>query len=127
MSNPPAPHLDPSELGTKAYWDAAYTTERKNYKSSSNDEGTIWFDDAGAEERMIKYLDDLAQQGDLERGEEPGDEERVFEEIDSDDPDYDYEFDNDNHKYLAWQKQFVDPDSALLCLAITWPGFDTFS
>ncbi len=45
----------------------------------------------------------------------------------SDDPDYDYEFDNDNHKYLAWQKPYVDPDSAPLCLVTTWPGFDTSS
>ena len=88
MSNAPTPHLDPSELGTKAYWDAAYTTELKNYQSSSNDEGTIWFDDAGAESRMIKYLESLAAQGVLVLGEEPGNSDRGFEEIDSDDPEY---------------------------------------
>lgn len=92
MSNPPAPHLDPSELGTKAYWDAAYKTEIKNFKSNSNDEGTIWFDDAGAEARMVKYLEDLERQGELEAGDTPdeGDEamQEAMEEIDSDDPEY---------------------------------------
>ncbi|KJA17890.1 hypothetical protein HYPSUDRAFT_45906 [Hypholoma sublateritium FD-334 SS-4] len=29
----------------------------------------------------------------------------------SDDPDYEFEFDNGNHKYFAWQKPYVGPDT----------------
>lgn len=56
-------HLDPSELGTKSYWDAAYSTERTNFAANGDDEGTIWFSDAGAEERMLAFLEDLADDG----------------------------------------------------------------
>jgi SAM-dependent methyltransferase len=65
MSNPT--HLDPSELGTKSYWDAAYTTERKNFAANTDDEGTIWFSDAGAEERMLSFLEDLSDEGQLQK------------------------------------------------------------
>lgn len=98
MSNPPPPHLDPSELGTKSYWDAAYTTEIKNFTSNSQDEGTIWFDDAGAESRMIKYLNSLEEQGELVRGDPPEDESRAFEEIDSDDPEYEEIMEETNNR-----------------------------
>jgi len=60
-------HLDPSELGTRAYWDSAYTTERANFASNADDEGTIWFSDAGAEERMLSFLEDLADEGQLNK------------------------------------------------------------
>ncbi|KAJ4361778.1 Protein-lysine N-methyltransferase efm4 [Neocucurbitaria cava] len=60
---PPPTHLDPSELGQKSYWDAAYTTERSNFAANAADEGTIWFSDAGAEERMLLFLEDLADEG----------------------------------------------------------------
>ncbi|EOA90081.1 Protein-lysine N-methyltransferase efm4 [Exserohilum turcicum] len=63
-------HLDPSELGTKSYWDAAYTTERKNFAANASDEGTIWFSDAGAEERMLLYLDNLSDETLLHKGDE---------------------------------------------------------
>lgn len=56
-------HLDPSELGTKSYWDAAYSTERQNFAANTSDEGTIWFSDAGAEERMLSFLEDLSDEG----------------------------------------------------------------
>jgi len=56
-------HLDPSELGTKSYWDAAYTAECDNFSTNPTDEGTIWFSDAGAEERMLAFLEDLADEG----------------------------------------------------------------
>jgi SAM-dependent methyltransferase len=73
-------HLDPSELGTRAYWDSAYTTERANFASNADDEGTIWFSDAGAEERMLAFLEDLADEGELDKGgdadEVEGDEEK---------------------------------------------------
>jgi SAM-dependent methyltransferase len=70
----PPTHLDPSELGTKFYWDAAYTTERQNFASNTSDEGTIWFSDAGAEERMLSFLEDLNDEGHL-RKDSPAEEE----------------------------------------------------
>jgi SAM-dependent methyltransferase len=60
-------HLDPSELGTKSYWDAAYTTERENFSANTSDEGTIWFSDAGAEERMLSFLEDMSDEGTLSK------------------------------------------------------------
>ena len=60
-------HLDPSELGTKSYWDAAYTTELKNFASDRTDEGTIWFSDAGAEERMLSFLEEMSDEGKLDK------------------------------------------------------------
>jgi SAM-dependent methyltransferase len=65
----PPTHLDPSELGTKSYWDAAYTTERHNFAANTSDEGTIWFSDAGAEERMLSFLEDLSDEGHIHKGE----------------------------------------------------------
>ncbi|KAH7382200.1 S-adenosyl-L-methionine-dependent methyltransferase [Pyrenochaeta sp. MPI-SDFR-AT-0127] len=62
-------HLDPSELGTKGYWDAAYSTERQNFAANGDDEGTIWFSDAGAEERMLSFLEDFADEGRLHKAE----------------------------------------------------------
>lgn len=66
-------HLDPSELGTKSYWDAAYSTERTNFAANADDEGTVWFSDAGAEERMLSFLEDLSDEGHIHKG---GDEHR---------------------------------------------------
>lgn len=60
-------HLDPSALGTKGYWDAAYTTELDNFATNADDEGTIWFSDAGAEERMLTFLEDLSDEGMLDK------------------------------------------------------------
>ncbi|KAF2139637.1 uncharacterized protein K452DRAFT_63494 [Aplosporella prunicola CBS 121167] len=65
-------HLDPSALGTREYWDDAYTVELANHAQSAEDEGTIWFSDAGAEERMLQYLEDLADEGRLHKEEEEG-------------------------------------------------------
>ncbi|KAL9087564.1 MAG: hypothetical protein Q9159_003580 [Coniocarpon cinnabarinum] len=52
-------HLQPSELGTKSHWDYVYTSELENHASDSTDEGTVWFEESGAEERVIAYLADL--------------------------------------------------------------------
>ncbi|KAF1833465.1 methyltransferase-like protein-like protein 10 [Decorospora gaudefroyi] len=74
----PPTHLDPSELGTKSYWDAAYTTEQQNFAANAADEGTIWFSDAGAEERMLSFLEDLSDEGHIHKGsshKEEGDEQ----------------------------------------------------
>ncbi|KAK7183267.1 hypothetical protein DPSP01_011790 [Paraphaeosphaeria sporulosa] len=53
-------HLNTSALGTRAYWDTAYTTELSNFTADPADEGTVWFADAGAEERMLAFLETLA-------------------------------------------------------------------
>ena len=67
MSAPPPEHLNTSALGTRAYWDTAYTTERQNFSSDPTDEGTIWFSDAGAEERMLSFLEDLSDEGQIHK------------------------------------------------------------
>ncbi|KAF2092043.1 S-adenosyl-L-methionine-dependent methyltransferase [Saccharata proteae CBS 121410] len=84
-------HLDPSALGTKAYWDSAYTLELANHASSARDEGTIWFSDAAAEERILQYLDDLASGGQLmqNRGEGEGDDNNDDNDDDDDDEEED--------------------------------------
>ncbi|KAF2824898.1 methyltransferase-like protein-like protein 10 [Ophiobolus disseminans] len=60
-------HLTPSDLGQKSYWDSAYTTERHNFDANASDEGTIWFSDAGAEERMLAFLEQLSDEGTLQK------------------------------------------------------------
>ncbi|KAL2164261.1 hypothetical protein VTH06DRAFT_3477 [Thermothelomyces fergusii] len=49
-------HLEPSALGTKEYWDALYEKELSNHAENPRDEGTVWFDDADAEAKMVAYL-----------------------------------------------------------------------
>ncbi|KAJ4153237.1 hypothetical protein LMH87_009734 [Akanthomyces muscarius] len=53
-------HLDPSELGTREYWDTLYTTEIANNAANPDDVGTVWFDDSSAEEKMLAFLARLA-------------------------------------------------------------------
>ncbi|KAH8909778.1 hypothetical protein BR93DRAFT_924786 [Coniochaeta sp. PMI_546] len=58
MAEPPKPtHLEPSELGTKQYWDALYATELTNHSTNPSDEGTVWFDDSDAEAKLLSFLD----------------------------------------------------------------------
>ncbi|KAL6832131.1 S-adenosyl-L-methionine-dependent methyltransferase [Trichoderma camerunense] len=59
-SSKPA-HLDPSELGTKEYWDKLYTTELTNHAANPSDTGTNWFDDSDAEGRIVAFLDALTE------------------------------------------------------------------
>ncbi|KAI1413542.1 putative S-adenosylmethionine-dependent methyltransferase of the seven beta-strand family [Hypoxylon sp. FL1857] len=54
MSQPT--HLEPSELGTKEYWDNLYTTEITNHAHNPSDTGTVWFDDSDAEAKLIDFL-----------------------------------------------------------------------
>jgi SAM-dependent methyltransferase len=61
-------HLTPSQLGTRDYWDAAYTTELHNFASNTADEGTVWFSDTGAEERMLSFLEELSDEGQAHKG-----------------------------------------------------------
>jgi len=67
MPPPSIPHLPPSSLGQKSYWDTAYDRELTNYTSTGTDEGTIWFSDADAEERVISFLEDLYEEGELQK------------------------------------------------------------
>lgn len=46
--------LNPSQLGTKEYWDESYTTEIKNYLSYG-DPGDVWFDES-SQFRVIKWM-----------------------------------------------------------------------
>ncbi|KAL8958161.1 MAG: hypothetical protein Q9183_005895, partial [Haloplaca sp. 2 TL-2023] len=48
---PQPDHLDPSELGTKDYWDTTYTADLANDTA-----GTTWFADSNASSRTLSYL-----------------------------------------------------------------------
>lgn len=48
----------PSKLGTQQYWEDFYKTELKNYNENPEDTGECWFDDSGAEDRMVNYVDE---------------------------------------------------------------------
>ncbi|CAB4252244.1 similar to Saccharomyces cerevisiae YIL064W SEE1 Probable lysine methyltransferase involved in the dimethylation of eEF1A (Tef1p/Tef2p) [Maudiozyma barnettii] len=48
--------LNESKLGTKKYWDDFYSVERNNFKGNPEDTGECWFDDNGAEERMVDFI-----------------------------------------------------------------------
>lgn len=47
-------NLNPSELGTKKYWDDSYKLEIKNYLSHG-DTGEVWFDES-SQFRVIKWI-----------------------------------------------------------------------
>ncbi|KAE8448401.1 hypothetical protein EG329_009465 [Mollisiaceae sp. DMI_Dod_QoI] len=51
-------HLEPSKLGTKEYWDDLYVNEITNHSLDPSDEGTIWFDDSAAEDKILAFLDE---------------------------------------------------------------------
>ncbi|KAG4436173.1 hypothetical protein IFR05_008333 [Cadophora sp. M221] len=58
-SSPPSKpnHLEPSQLGTKEYWDNLYITELSNHALDPTDEGTVWFDDSAAEDKILSFLE----------------------------------------------------------------------
>lgn len=64
--------LNTSELGSKSYWDDAYAREIKNHAEDAEDEGTVWFDDTGAEDKVVQLLDDLADEGYLKKAADGG-------------------------------------------------------
>lgn len=49
-------------------WDEAYARELTNNADDAEDEGTIWFDDTGAEDKVIQLLDDLGEDSIIARG-----------------------------------------------------------
>ncbi|GIZ39389.1 hypothetical protein CKM354_000277500 [Cercospora kikuchii] len=63
--------LDPSELGTKEYWENCYTRELKNHTEDPEDEGINWFEESNAEDVVLKLLStyDLTSGGSLDREE----------------------------------------------------------
>ncbi|KAI1144396.1 putative S-adenosylmethionine-dependent methyltransferase of the seven beta-strand family [Hypoxylon sp. FL0543] len=63
MSKPT--HLEPSELGTKEYWDNLYATEITNHAHNPSDTGTVWFDDSDAEAKLIDFLSSADSDADL--------------------------------------------------------------
>jgi SAM-dependent methyltransferase len=103
---PAPPHLTPSELGTKSYWDTAYTLELTNYttNTTTDDEGTVWFSDAGAEERMLAFLENLSDEGVLRK--------EVLEEVEEEEKDV-HEGDVDDEDYGVSGKVEVEDDMAL--------------
>jgi SAM-dependent methyltransferase len=42
----------------KKSWDSLYENELSNHASNPQDEGTVWFDDADAERKMVEFLDE---------------------------------------------------------------------
>ncbi|KAK3076686.1 hypothetical protein LTS18_012338, partial [Coniosporium uncinatum] len=46
-------------------WDTLYAREISNHSASADDEGTIWFSDADAEEKILDYLEQLSDEGEL--------------------------------------------------------------
>ncbi|KXT03824.1 hypothetical protein AC578_8928 [Pseudocercospora eumusae] len=52
--------LDPSELGTKQYWEAAYERELHNHGEDADDEGVVWFDESNAEDTVMRKLSSYA-------------------------------------------------------------------
>lgn len=43
-------------------WDELYTTEVANHLADPTDEGTIWFDDSSAEDRLVAFLERVVVQ-----------------------------------------------------------------
>ncbi|KAK3723469.1 Protein-lysine N-methyltransferase efm4 [Vermiconidia calcicola] len=59
--------LDPSELGTKEYWDAVYDRELRNHENDADDEGNVWFSESNAEDAVVRQLNKLEEAGLLHR------------------------------------------------------------
>jgi EEF1A lysine methyltransferase 2 len=48
-------------------WNSCYERELGNFKENPEDEGVIWFSDSGAEEKILQYLEDLADESVLHK------------------------------------------------------------
>ncbi|KAK8057737.1 Protein-lysine N-methyltransferase EFM4 [Apiospora saccharicola] len=67
-------HLEPSELGTKEYWDNLYTNELTNHAHDPADTGTNWFEDSDAQEKLIEFLAEFFQVSEDSDDDDEGDE-----------------------------------------------------
>ncbi|KAK3701508.1 Protein-lysine N-methyltransferase efm4 [Vermiconidia calcicola] len=77
MASATEPHrrqLDPSELGTKEYWDVVYDRELRNHENDADDEGTVWFSESNAEDAVVRQLNKLQEAGFLRRDGVSGDD-----------------------------------------------------
>jgi len=54
---------DTTPADLKSSWDQAYAREIANHAQDAQDEGTIWFDDSGAEEKVVERLEALEDEG----------------------------------------------------------------
>jgi SAM-dependent methyltransferase len=54
-ANPTSPLLHPFPANDYS-WDTLYTTEISNHALDPTDEGTIWFDDSAAEDKVVSFL-----------------------------------------------------------------------
>ncbi|CAN3376876.1 protein-lysine N-methyltransferase Efm4p [Diutina rugosa] len=57
--------LNSSKLGTQEYWNNFYQKEIENFENNEEDTGECWFDDSDAENKMIQYIIDQLNGGDL--------------------------------------------------------------
>lgn len=46
-------------------WDNFYKLELSNFQENNADTGENWFSDSNAQEQMVRYLEDLAAEGDV--------------------------------------------------------------
>lgn len=53
-------NLQSSRLGTKEYWQNFYEREIENFQQNPNDTGENWFDDVGAENRVVDFIAERA-------------------------------------------------------------------
>jgi SAM-dependent methyltransferase len=49
--------LSPLDANLHCSWDSLYETEIANHTEDHTDEGTIWFDDSAAEDKVVEFLD----------------------------------------------------------------------
>ncbi|KAI5958249.1 EFM4 [Candida theae] len=57
--------LNSSKLGTQEYWNEFYKRELQNFQSNNEDTGECWFDDSDAESKMIQFIVDKIDEGEL--------------------------------------------------------------
>lgn len=61
----PVERLNPSKLGTQKYWDDFYSVEKTNFENNDQDTGECWFADSCAEEKVVDFLVQLAEDEEL--------------------------------------------------------------
>lgn len=63
MRNQNETNTPPHGISPHPSWDALYATEIANHAANPTDEGTVWFDDSDAQEKMVSFLDDFETDG----------------------------------------------------------------